>query len=67
MPTYFSLPHYEDLITLDLLFKSSLYQLAVSAATPWAPAMGGQSGHVLTLEIIWVAIAHLEFPSLERV
>jgi len=37
----------------------------------WAPAVGGQGGHVPTLmptlEIIRVSIAHPEFPSLERV
>jgi len=36
-------------------------------STPWAPALGGQSGHAPTLEIIWVGIAHPEFPLLERV
>jgi len=29
--------------------------------------VGGQGGHVPTLEIFWVGIAHPEFPSLERV
>jgi len=31
---------------------------------PWAPALGGQGGHVPTLEKIWVGIAHPTFPSL---
>jgi len=31
------------------------------------PALGGQGGHAPTLEIIWVGIAHTEFPSLKRV
>jgi len=35
---------------------------------PWAPALGGQGGgREPTLEIIWVGIAHPEFPSLEIV
>jgi len=29
----------------------------------WAPALSGQGGHVPTLEIIKVGIAHPEFPS----
>jgi len=34
----------------------------------WAPALGGQGGHAPTLEeIIWVGIAHPEFPVLEWV
>jgi len=33
----------------------------------WAPALSGQGGRVATLEIIWVGIAHPEFPSLEIV
>jgi len=36
-------------------------------AKSWAPALGGQGGRVPTLEIIWVGIAHPEFPSLEIV
>jgi len=32
----------------------------------WAPAVGGQGGHVPTLEIIWLGIAHSEFPILEK-
>jgi len=31
------------------------------------PAVGGQGGHVPTLEIIRVDIAHPEFPPLEKV
>jgi len=33
----------------------------------WAPALGGQGGRGPTLKIIWVGIAHPEFPSLETV
>jgi len=33
----------------------------------WAPTLVGQGGHVPTLEIIWVGIAHPELPSLKRV
>jgi len=31
------------------------------------PALGGQGGHVPTLEIIWVGFAHPKFPFLERI
>jgi len=39
----------------------------IDMSHPWAPALGGQGGRVPTLEIIWVGIAHPEFPSLEIV
>jgi len=38
-----------------------------TGCVPWAPALDGQGGRVPTLEIIWVGIAHPEFPSLEIV
>jgi len=28
---------------------------------PWTPAPGGQGGHVPTLKVSWVGIAHPEF------
>jgi len=49
------------------LWNVNTTQLQGERFTAWAPALGGQGGHVPTLAIIWVGIAYPEFPSLERV
>jgi len=35
----------------------------IYAHAAWAPALGGQGGRGPNLEIIWVGMAHPEFPS----
>jgi len=56
--------------SLPSLIEALIWDLnagAYNAVNPLAPALGGQGGHVPTLKIIWVGIAHPGFFSLERV